>query len=69
MGLLIRNGSVVSADKTLAADVLIEGATIKEVRAGIPADLGHEVLDATGMLLLPDGLWGAGRRLVCWVAR
>jgi dihydropyrimidinase len=56
MGLLIRNGSVVSADKTLAADVLIEGATIKEVRAGIPADLGHEVLDATGMLLLPGGI-------------
>jgi dihydropyrimidinase len=56
MGLLIRNGSVVSADKTLAADVLIEGATIKEVRAGIPAEPGHEILDATGMLLLPGGI-------------
>jgi dihydropyrimidinase len=56
MGLLIRNGSVVSADKTLAADVLIEGAIIKEVRPGIPAEPGHEVLDATGMLLLPGGI-------------
>ncbi len=56
MGLLIRNGSVVSADKTLAADVLIEGATIKEVRPGIPAEPGHEILDATGMLLLPGGI-------------
>ena len=56
MGLLIRNGSVVTAEKTLAADVLIEGATIKEVRAGIPADPVHEVLDATGMLLLPGGI-------------
>src|SRR6202789_1988890 len=56
MGLLIRNGTVVSADKTLAADVLIQGATIKEVRPGIPAEPGHEVLDATGMLLLPGGI-------------
>jgi dihydropyrimidinase len=56
MGLLIRNGSVVSADKTLAADVLIEGETIKEVRPGIPLDPSHEVLDATGMLLLPGGI-------------
>jgi dihydropyrimidinase len=56
MGLLIRNGSVVSADKTLAADVLIEGETIKEVRPGIPLDPSHEVLDATGMLLLPGGV-------------
>ncbi len=56
MGLLIRNGSVVSADKTFAADVLIEGETIKEVRPGIPAEPGHEVLDATGMLLLPGGI-------------
>ena len=56
MGLLIRNGSVVSAEKTVAADVLIEGGTIKEVRAGIPSEPGHEVLDATGMLLLPGGI-------------
>jgi dihydropyrimidinase len=56
MGLLIKNGTVVSADKTLAADVLIEGETIKEVCAGIPAEPGHEVLDATGMLLLPGGI-------------
>jgi len=56
MGLLIRNGTVVSADKTFAADVLIEGETIKEVRPGIPAEPGHEVLDATGMLLLPGGI-------------
>ena len=55
MGTLIKNGTVVSAEKTFAADVLIDGATVKEVRAGISAD-GHEVLDATGMLLLPGGI-------------
>jgi dihydropyrimidinase len=56
MGILIKNGTVVSAEKTFASDVLIEGGTIKEVRAGIPADPVHEVLDATGMLLLPGGI-------------
>src|ERR1700677_3162996 len=56
MGILIKNGTVVTAEKTFASDVLIEGGTIKEVRPGIPADAVHEVLDATGMLLLPGGI-------------
>ena len=56
MGLLIRNGTVVSAEKSFAADVLIEGETIREVRSGMPAQPGHQVLDATGMLLLPGGV-------------
>jgi dihydropyrimidinase len=56
MGTLIKNGAVVTAGKTFAADVLIEAGTIKEVRPGIPAEPGHEVLDAAGMLLLPGGI-------------
>jgi len=56
MGILIKNGTVVSADKTIAADVLVEAGTIKEVRPGISAEPGHQVLDATGMLLLPGGI-------------
>jgi dihydropyrimidinase len=56
MGILIKNGTVVTAEKTFAADVLIEGETIKEVRPGIPLEPGHEALDATGMLLLPGGI-------------
>ena len=55
MGLLIQNGTVVNADKTFAADVLIEGEIIKEVRAGIPAD-GHTTVDAAEMLVLPGGI-------------
>ncbi len=55
MGLLIQNGSVVTAEKTLVADVLIEGETIKDVRAGIDA-VGHTVVDAKGMLVLPGGI-------------
>ena len=56
MGLLIRNGTVVSAEKTAPADILIEGEVIREVRAGIQPEAGHTVLDATGMLLLPGGI-------------
>jgi dihydropyrimidinase len=55
MALLIRNGTVVTADKTSPADILIEGETIQEVRPGIPA-AGHEAVDASGMLLLPGGI-------------
>ena len=55
MGFLIQNGTVVTADKTFPADILIEGETIKEIRAGIPA-ASHKTLDATGMLLLPGGI-------------
>ncbi|HTV06969.1 MAG TPA: dihydropyrimidinase [Acidobacteriaceae bacterium] len=55
MALLIKNGTVVTADRTFAADVLVEGGTIREVRAGIPAD-GHTVVDAGGLLVLPGGV-------------
>jgi len=56
MGLLIQNGTVVTADKTFPADILVEGETIKEIRAGIPPAPGHATLDAAGMLLLPGGI-------------
>src|ERR1035437_3897438 len=56
MNTLIRNGKVVSAHQTIAADVLISGEVIKEVRAGIPADSAANVIDATGMYVLPGGI-------------
>ena len=56
MGLLIQNGTVVTAEKTFAADILVEGETIKEIRAGIPTATAHQTLDAAGMLLLPGGI-------------
>ncbi|MGH9587517.1 MAG: dihydropyrimidinase [Acidobacteriaceae bacterium] len=55
MSLLIQNGTVVTAESTIPADVLIDGATIREVRSGIPPE-GHEVVDATGLLVLPGGV-------------
>jgi dihydropyrimidinase len=55
MALLIQHGTVVTAEETFAADVLVEGSTIREVRAGIPAE-GHAVVDARGLLVLPGGI-------------
>jgi dihydropyrimidinase len=55
MGTLITNGKVVTANETFVADVLMEGGTISEVRAGIDR-AGHAVVDAAGMLVLPGGI-------------
>ncbi len=55
MGTLIKNGTVVTAQTTSAADVLIEDGVVKEVRAGIAA-AEHTVVDATHMLVLPGGI-------------
>ncbi len=53
---LIRNGTVVNADRSQAADVLIEDEKIKDIRAGLPPDAADQVIDASGMLLLPGGI-------------
>lgn len=56
MATLIQNGTIVNADSTQSADLLIEGSTIKEMRAGIPASSADTVVDARGLLLLPGGI-------------
>ncbi len=53
---LIQGGTVVTARETKAADVLIEGERIKEVRAGIPARAGDKIIDARGMYVIPGGI-------------
>jgi dihydropyrimidinase len=53
---LIRNGTVVTARETIAADVLIEGERIREVRPGIPAQSAEKIIDATGLYVMPGGI-------------
>lgn len=53
---LIQGGTVVTAKETKAADVLIEGERIKEVRTGIPARSAEKVIDAKGMYVIPGGI-------------
>jgi dihydropyrimidinase len=55
MGILIKNGMVVSATESKPLDVLIEGEMIARVGAGIDA-AGHEVVDASGLLVMPGGI-------------
>src|SRR5260370_41540194 len=55
MGILIQNGTVVTADRVEKADVLLEGSPIREVRAHIDSQ-GHTVVDATGLFVLPGGV-------------
>ncbi len=56
MNTIIRNGTVVTAETSFPADVWIEGERIKEVRAGIAAPAGANVIDAAGMLIMPGGI-------------
>src|ERR1700721_22022 len=55
MGTLIKNGTVVSAKDLQMLDVLIEGEKIARVAVGIDA-AGHDVMDATGLLVMPGGI-------------
>ena len=55
MGTLIQHGTVIHADSTMQADVLVEGETIAAVgRTLSPA--GHTLVDATGLLVMPGGI-------------
>jgi dihydropyrimidinase len=56
MNTLIRNGKVVTATGTIAADVLISGEVIQEVRPAIPVPSEATVIDAAGMYVLPGGI-------------
>ena len=53
---LIRNGTVVTAERSLAADILVDGEKIRDIAPSLPAESAGRVIDASGMLLLPGGI-------------
>ena len=55
MGLLIKGGTVVNANSTMQADVLIEGEAIAQVGQEIDRG-GHAIVDAIGLLVMPGGI-------------
>jgi dihydropyrimidinase len=55
MGLLFKNGTVITASDQLKADVLVEGEVITLLGQDLPAD-GHEVIDCAGKYLMPGGI-------------
>ena len=53
MSTVIKNGTIVTADLTYEADVLIENGVITEIGKGLS---GNETLDATGCYVMPGGI-------------
>ena len=53
MSKVIRNGTIVTADRTWKADVLVEGETITGVGQGLKGD---EEIDATDAYVMPGGI-------------
>jgi dihydropyrimidinase len=56
MSLLIKNGTLVTAAETFAADILVEGEQIALIGKDLPVPAGAQVIDATGKLVLPGGV-------------
>ncbi len=56
MSVLIRGGTVVTADNTFRADVLCADEKIVEIGEGLEAPVGAEVVDAGGQYVMPGGI-------------
>jgi len=56
MALLIRSGTLVTAAETFQADILVEGGKIAQIGPHLTAPADAEVVDASGMLVLPGGV-------------
>src|SRR5688572_17403714 len=53
LDLVIRGGTVVTAEKTMRADVGIESEKVAQIGSGLS---GARVIDATGKLVMPGGV-------------
>ncbi len=53
MGLVIRNGEVVTATERFVADVRVDGGTISDLGAKLEPRSGDETIDASGKFVLP----------------
>src|SRR5205809_1348396 len=53
---LIRNGTVVTAKRSFAAAILVDGEKIRDIAPSLPAEAAGRVIDAAGMTVLPGGI-------------
>ena len=53
MGLLIKNGRIVTADADYTADIWCEGETISKIERNLQPPPGAEVIDASGKFVFP----------------
>ncbi len=56
MALVIKNGTLVTAAETYPADILVENEKIASIGVDLAAPADAEVVDASGMLVLPGGV-------------
>jgi dihydropyrimidinase len=56
MATIIKGGTVVTAEREVRADVLIEGETVAAVGADLEAPSGARVIDASGAYVMPGGI-------------
>ncbi len=55
MGIVIKHGTIVNAEATIAADLLIEGESVAKIGKDL-ATAGHSIVDAKGLLVMPGGV-------------
>jgi dihydroorotase-like cyclic amidohydrolase len=53
MGLLIRNGEIVTADSRCVADIYAEDETITRIGKNLEVPPGTEIVDASGKFVFP----------------
>src|SRR6202043_211824 len=53
---VIRNGTIVTASDTYAADVGITNGVIAAIGAGLPIENAGKVIEAAGRLVMPGGI-------------
>jgi len=56
MSILIKGGTIVTADRTYRADVLCANGIIQEIGENLETPAGCEVLDAGNLLVMPGGI-------------
>eukprot|EP01065_Artemidia_motanka_P051419 TRINITY_DN9073_c1_g1_i1.p2 TRINITY_DN9073_c1_g1~~TRINITY_DN9073_c1_g1_i1.p2 ORF type:complete len:519 (+),score=193.71 TRINITY_DN9073_c1_g1_i1:64-1620(+) len=54
--LLIKGGTIVTADQTYKSDILCKDGKIAEIGVDLQAPAGAKVVDATGKLVMPGGI-------------
>ena len=56
MAIHIKGGTIVTAERTERADVLVDGETIAAIGPDLDIPAGAEVIDAGGCLVMPGGI-------------
>ena len=56
MSVLIKGGTVVTAEQSFRADVLCDGGKIQAIGKGLDAPKGAEIIDASSQYVMPGGI-------------